>query len=93
MITIQEHPAIIEHLGLVEENDQITHFVTTEKQCDPKDYLSKKYFLCIIKSTLLSSHAFKIDLEYLISEDKYKQIRDGKALYIIPTNLIWFCHL
>ena len=51
MITTQEHPVIIEHLNMVEEDDLITHSVTTEKQCDPKDYLSKKHFLCIIKST------------------------------------------
>ena len=75
-------------LDLVEEDDQITHFVTIEEQCDPEDYLSKKHFLCTIKNTL-SLDVFKFDPEYLVSEDKYKQIRDGKALYIIPSNLVW----
>ena len=93
MITTQEHPVVIEQLDLVEEGDQITHFITIEEEYDPEDYLSKKYFLCIIKNyTLLSSDVFKFDPEYLASEDKYKQIRNGKALYIIPSNVIWCCY-
>ena len=38
---IQEHPVIISQLDLVEEDDQITHFVTIEEQCDPEDHLSE----------------------------------------------------
>ena len=37
----QEHPVIIDQLDLVEEDDQITHFVTIEEQCDPEDHLSE----------------------------------------------------
>ena len=50
---IQEHPVIIEQLDLVEEDDQITHFVTIEEQCDPEDYLSKKYFFVQLKHSLV----------------------------------------
>jgi len=32
---------IIDQLDLVEEDDQITHFVTIEEQCDPEDQLSE----------------------------------------------------
>ena len=34
------HPVIIDQLDLIEENDQITHFVTIEEQCDPEDHLN-----------------------------------------------------
>ena len=37
----QEHPVIINQLDLVEEDDQITHFVTIKEQCDPEDHLSE----------------------------------------------------
>ena len=55
----KEHPVIIDQLDLVEEDDQITHFVTIEEQCDPEDHLN----------------VFKFDPEYLANEEKYKQIR------------------
>ncbi|XP_065892695.1 pre-mRNA-splicing factor CWC22 homolog [Dysidea avara] len=56
----KEHPVIISQLDLVEEDDQITHFVTIEEQCDPEDHLN----------------VFKADPDYLANEEKYKQIRD-----------------
>ena len=38
---------IIDQLDLVEEDDQITHFVTIEEQCDSEDHLSEnEIILC-----------------------------------------------
>jgi len=37
---------IIDQLDLVEEDDQITHFVTIEEQCDPEDHLSENEIIC-----------------------------------------------
>ena len=68
---------VIEQLDLVEEDDQITHFVTIEEQCDPEDHLSMKNFLCTIRNIFLLLDVFKFDSEYLVNEEKYKQIRDG----------------
>lgn len=36
------------------------------------------YVIIMIKCSLLLLDVFKFDPEYLVNEDKYKQIRDGK---------------
>ena len=81
---------IVEQLDLVEEDDQITHFVTIEEQCDPEDQLSMKAFpLYVLSSKFLSLDVFKFDPEYMVNEEKYKQIRDGM---IFPYIMLLFLY-
>ena len=51
----------------------------------------RNIFLCDYKNynSLLLLDVFKFDPEYLVNEDKYKQIRDGKE-YESLLFLIWF---
>lgn len=43
----KDHPAVIEQLDLVPEEDQFTHLLTLDSAKDPQDILSNYYFLKI----------------------------------------------
>lgn len=55
----KDHPAVIEDLDIVEEEDQFTHLITLEDAKDPEDILN----------------VFKFDPEYESSEGKYDTLR------------------
>ncbi|KZC08173.1 PREDICTED: pre-mRNA-splicing factor CWC22 homolog [Dufourea novaeangliae] len=54
----KDHEAVPEDLDLVEEENQFTHLVTLDEATDSQDILN----------------VFKFDAEYVINEDKYKQL-------------------
>lgn len=41
----KDHPAVIEQLDLVPEEDQFTHLLTLDSAKDPQDILSNYYLL------------------------------------------------
>lgn len=55
----KDHPAVIQELDLVEEEDQITHLLRLEEQAKAEEILN----------------IFKFDPDFLANEDKYKEIR------------------
>lgn len=54
----KDHEAVPDELDLVEEENQFTHLVTLDEATDSQDILN----------------VFKFDAEYVINEDKYKQL-------------------
>ncbi|RKP19251.1 MA3-domain-containing protein, partial [Rozella allomycis CSF55] len=55
----KEHPIVIEELDLVEEEEQITHFLSIDEELDGQDSLN----------------IFKFDSSYLENEEKYQRIK------------------
>lgn len=55
----KDHPAIIDELDVVEEDDQFTHLITLEDAVDSEDILN----------------VFKFDPEYEANEEKYQEIK------------------
>lgn len=54
------HAAVVADLDLVEEEDQITHYVSLDDELDPQDSLN----------------VFKVDPEFMENEEKYSQIKE-----------------
>ncbi|XP_033325867.2 pre-mRNA-splicing factor CWC22 homolog [Megalopta genalis] len=54
----KDHEAVLEELDLVEEDNQFTHLLSLDEAADSQDTLN----------------VFKFDMDYVINEDKYKQL-------------------
>ncbi len=55
----QEHPSIPKDLDLIEEEEQITHYVSLDDELDPEEMLD----------------VFKFDPEFENNEENYRKIR------------------
>ena len=60
-LSVQDYPAVLEGLDLVQEEDQITHLLSLSDSHDGEDLLN----------------VFQEDSDYLTNEDKYKEIKAG----------------
>jgi len=87
----KDHPVILEGLDLVDEGDQFTHMLPLDDEYDTEELLSKKDLRrtpraserqpCVILTCVcvcVHSDVFKMDPDFLESEEKYKTIKRGQ---------------
>ena len=84
MRVLQDYPTVIEELELVEESDQVTHFLSLDDAVDGENTLSIELLAighAIIKRFDLLKFffldIFKFDSDYLQNEERYQILRKG----------------
>jgi pre-mRNA-splicing factor CWC22 len=72
---LQGHPATIEGLDLIEEEDQITHTLSLEEAQNPENELSSFCLIFTIIIIVCCADVFRVDPEFEKNEDMYTEIR------------------